>query len=307
MKKVSVIIPVYYNEKSLTILFTRFLKVENILNSMGVSLELIFVDDGSGDKSLEELLKIKFSHEQTKIVKLTRNFGAVHASKAGLRFVTGGCFTILAADLQDPPELIVDMVKKWLAGAKYVVCVRQSREDPFLSKLLSSIYYRLVRLCIIKDYPLGGFDITLVDKELFPFFENSGKNLYTPFLGYWLGYKPEVIYYHRPKRMHGRSGWSFSKKINASLDIFLGYSVFPIRFFSFIGMLVSILSFLYGFHIIINASLKGTDVPGFATIVVLISFLLGIVISTLSIIGEYLWRISEEINKRPEVVIEKVY
>jgi len=307
MLKISVIVPVYYNEESLPKLFERLLGIEKRFNQKNITLELIFVDDGSADGSLKELLRIKSQREETKIIKLTRNFGSVHASKTGFQFATGDAFTILAADLQDPPELIEEMVGKWLKGAKYVVGVRASREDPVMSKFFSFIYYKLIRLFVIKDYPLGGFDMALMDKEMLPYFKISSKNLFVPILGHWLGYKPEVLYYHRQKRIHGRSRWTFYKKINACFDSVFGYSVAPLRLFSFIGIFVSSVSFIYGTWMIANAVLKKTVVPGFATIVVLISFLMGTVISMLSMIGEYLWRISDEVNKRPEVVIEKIY
>ena len=306
MSKISVIIPVYYNERSLPKLYERLSGAEKRLSQKGVTLELIFVDDGSGDNSLQELLSIKSRREQTKIIKLTRNFGSIHASKAGFQLVTGDAFTILAADLQDPPELIEKMVDKWLGGAKYIVCVKNNREDPFLTKLFSLVYYKLIRF-VIRDFPLGSFDMALMDKDLLPYFKISSKNLFTPILGHWLGYKPEVVYYHRQKRMHGKSRWTFYKKVNACLDSVFGYSVAPLRLFSLMGIFVSSVSFIYGIWMISNALLNKIAVPGFATVIVLISFLMGIIISMLSMIGEYLWRIAGEVNKMPEVVIEKIY
>lgn len=138
MKTVSVIIPVYYNESSLLLLYEELLKVEHTLCSMDLNMELVFVDDGSGDDSYKKLLVIKEKRPETKVIKLTRNFGAVHASWTGFSFVTGDSFTILAADLQDPPEMIVQMAEKWLEGCKFVVCARLGREDPIMSRLLDS-------------------------------------------------------------------------------------------------------------------------------------------------------------------------
>lgn len=307
MKKLSIIIPVYFNEKSLPILYKKIQEIEGQLNSLKIQIELIFIDDGSGDNSLDELLKIKNDRPATKIIKLTRNFGAVHASKTGFQFVTGDCFTIMAADLQDPPGLLLEMVKKWLDGSKFIICERISRRDPWHSKLLSSIYYKLLKLFVIKDYPKGGFDIMLMDKALLTHLQQSSKTLYTPLLAYWLGYKPEVIHYHRPERIHGKSGWTFSKKFKAYLDVMLGFSVTPIRFMSAIGAGVASLSFLYGLWIFVNALLGRVDGQGFASLVVLITFLLGLIILMLGIIGEYLWRIFDELNKRPEVVIDEIY
>jgi dolichol-phosphate mannosyltransferase len=307
MSKLSVIVPVYYNEHSLAPLFAELQRVEEELKKNGVELELIFVDDGSGDKSLQELFKIKEQRENTRIIKLTRNFGAVHASKTGFQFATGDCFTILAADLQDPPRLIPDMVAQWQAGAKYVVCARTDRDDPVASKLFAYMYYRLLRLFVVRDYPSGGYDMALMDRSMLPHMQQSGKNIYTPLFAYWLGFKPTVIPYKRDKRVHGRSRWTFSKKLGASLVALLGFYIAPIRFISMTGLLVSIISFCYGLWMVINGFLGRTGVPGFATTVALISFLLGLIIVMLGVIGEYIWRIFDEVNKRPESVIDEIY
>jgi len=307
MKVVSVVVPVYYNGLSLPLLFEELTEVEKKLRQKDCILELIFVDDGSGDDSLAQLLEIKHQRPHTRVIKLTRNFGAVHATKTGLRFVTGDCFLVLAADLQDPPDLILAMLDKWLAGCKFVVCVRRNRHDPLLSQVSSWVYYQLLRLFVIKDYPLGGYDLALMDRVFLPYLQNTGKNINTPLFSYWLGFKPEFIYYERRRRMHGKSRWSFSKRIKFSLDSLLGFSIVPIRLISMTGILVALMSFAYGALILFNSFRGLADVRGFPTIVVLITFLLGLIIIMLGIIGEYLWRIFDEVNKRPESVIDEIY
>lgn len=306
-KKLSIVIPVYFNAPSLEALHRELVVLEKELQSLQVDMELIFVDDGSKDDSLEKLLSIKTSDARVKVIKLTRNFGSVHAIKAGFGFVSGDCFTVLAADLQDPPELLVEMVKRWLAGSKFVICERISRDDPFLSKLFSGIYYKLLRAMVIKDFPEGGFDLALMDRDMLPHMINSAKNSYMALLAYWLGYEPDVIHYHRRTRAHGKSRWTFWKKFKVFLDVMLGFSVTPIRMISAIGVLVSMLSFSYGVFVVIMAVAAGNPVAGFPTIVALITFLLGLIILMLGVIGEYLWRIFDEMNLRPEAVIEKVY
>ncbi len=307
MKTVSVIVPVYFNEGSLPLLFDELMKVEAQLAEREVALELIFVDDGSGDDSFKVLLQLRERRPATKVVKLARNFGAVHASKVGLRFQTGDCFMWLAADLQDPPGLIIEMVEKWLNGSKYVIATRASRHDPAMTKFYAGIYYWLVRLFVIKDYPPGGFDLILVDKTLIPYIRDSSKNINTELLSFWLGIPPVILPYERQERLHGKSRWTFAKKLTYFIDSILGFSVVPIRVISLIGIIVSIVSFLYGGLIFIDAVFGLRDVPGFPTLVALISFLLGLVIVMLGIIGEYIWRIFDEVTKRPEVVIDEVY
>lgn len=306
-KKLSIVIPVYFNALSLNSLYQALIALEQGLLSVGVSVELIFVDDGSGDDSLKELLEIKKVDARIKVIKLTRNFGSIHAVKAGFKFVSGDCFTVLAADMQDPPELVLDMVKHWLSGSKFVICERVSRDDPVISKIFSKIYYKLLRLMVMKDFPEGGFDLALMDKDMLPHMVNSAKNSYMALLAYWLGYKPDIILYHRRPRIHGKSRWTFAKKFKVFLDVMLGFSVTPIRAISAIGVIVSICSFLYGIAVVVSAMTQGIPAAGFPTIVSLITFLLGLIIIMLGIIGEYLWRIFDETNLRPETVIEKVY
>jgi glycosyltransferase involved in cell wall biosynthesis len=307
MAKISVMTPVYFNEESIAPLFLELTKVEQALAEKGHTFEIIFVDDGSGDNSLRELLKIKQQREATRIIKLTRNFGAMNASKIGYQFVTGDCVVGLAADLQDPPELIPKMVEKWTAGAKFVLCARTHRNDPLTTRWFSTFYYWLLRLLVVKDYPKRGFDLCLMDKAMLAHIQNSGKHINLPLLEYWLGFKPEIIYYERRQRPHGKSRFSFAKRLKVSFDSILGFSIVPIRLISLVGFVISLLSFAYGSLVIVTTLLGRAEVPGFATVVALVSFLLGLVIVMLGIISEYLWRIYDETNHRPGAVIDEIY
>lgn len=306
-KIVSVVVPVFYNADSLPLLHERLTAVENTLMELhGVRLQLIFVNDGSRDGSQLALVRIKEERPDAVVVRLSRNFGAVHASRTGFRFVEGGAFVILAADLQDPPELLLEMVPRWLAGRKFIIAVRTSREDPLTSRISSWLYYRTLRLLVLPGYPEGGFDIALMDRDLLEPMRNCSKNAFTPLLAYWLGYEPEVVTYHRPRREHGRSGWTFTKKIKTFLDVMLGFSVTPIRLISGVGVVVAGASFTYGISVVIAALLGNIPVLGYATLVSLVTFLLGLIILMLGIIGEYLWRIFDEVNRRPDTVIDEV-
>jgi dolichol-phosphate mannosyltransferase len=306
-KTLSLVVPVYFNEGSLPLLFAELVTLESALEARDVSLELIFVDDGSQDQSLARLLEFKQQRPPTKVIKLTRNFGAVHCSKTGLQFVTGDAFSVIAADLQDPLGLVLEMVDRWKAGAKFVICERVTRDDPLISKMYSKLYYLLLRSIVVKDYPKGGYDMALMDKALLPHLVNSSKSVFTPLLAYWLGYQPEVIRYDRPAREHGRSRWTFSKKIHVFLDVMLGFSITPIRMISALGAFVSLGSFAYGTSVVLSAFMGNVPVQGFPTVVALLTFLMGLIILMLGVIGEYLWRIFEETNRRPETVIETVY
>jgi dolichol-phosphate mannosyltransferase len=306
-KTVSVVIPVYFNAESLPLLFAELALLEQQLLARGVSLELVFVDDGSGDGSLQELLKIKHDRPSTKIVSLSRNFGSVAASKTGFKFVTGDAFIILAADLQDPPQQIVPMVDKWLEGHKFVVSVRASRQDPLLSRAFAWIYYQLIKLIVVSDYPRGGYDLMLMDKLLLPYLAGSTKHTNPNVYAYWLGFKPSILHYHRRARRHGRSRWTFGKKLKLFLDTISGFSATPIRIISLVGALVALASFLYGTNIVVNALLGNVEVRGFATLVALISFFSGLILIMLGVLGEYLWRVLEAVSDKPETVIDETF
>ncbi|MEP7291960.1 MAG: glycosyltransferase family 2 protein [Chloroflexota bacterium] len=301
MKTVSLVIPVYAEAESLPALFDELRAVEAQLAARTCALELIFVDDGSRDGSLNLLLQFRETHPATKIVKLARNFGAVAASKAGLGFVTGGCFAWLSADLQDPPALIVEMVDAWLGGAKYVIAARTARRDPPLPRFFSALYYALLRRLVMPDYPQGGFDLALIDQSLMAHLRDSGRQTNTELLSFWLGVAPVIINYERRQRLHGKSGWTFARKLGYARDSLLGFSPFLIRAISLIGALVTVLSVCYG------ASAVLTGAPGFAAAFAVVIFLLGVIIFALGILGEYLWRIHNQLSQRPEVVIDHIY
>lgn len=304
MKKISVIIPVYYNEGSLPFLFIELQNLERNLLKKDVALELIFVDDGSGDDSFVELLKIKRARPETKVIKLARNFGNIRAEKAGYPYITGDCFCALAADLQDPPELIEEMVDYWLGGQKFTICVREQRIDPPLTTFFANLFYKLVRKLVIKDYPKGGFDLALMDKTMLPYMLGSGKNINTALFAYSLGFEPKVIKYKRQKRQHGKSRWTFTKKFNYFIDSILGFSVIPLHLISWIGISLAILSFLYGLYVLLEVLIQGREVPGFASLFTLTAFLSGLTLTMLGIIGQYIWRIFDQVNGAPESVVE---
>ena len=306
-KRLSIVVPVYFNEESLWPLFERLKWFEAELGERDMTLELIFVDDGSGDGSFGRLLSIKRERPETKVVRLIRNFGAIAASKTGFRFVTGDCFTILAADLQDPVEQLLKMVDDWLAGFKLVISARQKRSDPLMTKILAAAYYRLVWLLVTTRYPQGGFDMMLMDKDILPYMRDSSRNTNPNMYVIWLGFQPKILRYDRQKRRFGKSRWTFRKKINFFVDTITGFSVVPIRIMSAFGLIVSLLSFMYGLWIGLNTAVLGNEVAGFTTIVVLMSFFSGMIILMLGLIGEYLWRTFDITNRKPESIVAESY
>ncbi|MGG4144512.1 glycosyltransferase family 2 protein [Paenibacillus algorifonticola] len=305
-KKFSIVIPIYYNELNIPYTIPRLKKLQDILP--GFELEFVFVDDGSKDKSLELLLDEKEKDSRIKVVKLSKNFGSMSAIQAGLHYATGDCIGIISADLQDPPELFEKMITSWESGNKVVLATRMGRDESLSQRLFSNTYYFLMRKFALKDYPNGGFDFVLLDKQVVKEVNKiSEKNTNIMSLIYWLGYSQDTISYVRQERQHGKSRWTLSKKIKLFVDSFVSFSYAPIRVMSFIGISTAVLSFLYGLFVIYNAIFGSIPLQGWTTIIALVTFLLGLIMVMLGIIGEYLWRILDESRKRPAYIIDEVY
>ena len=307
MKTFSIIIPVYYNELNLPETIPQLLGFAREMP--GYHLELVFVNDGSGDRSLEILLEYRSKDPETiKVVNLTRNFGSMAAIQAGFTVVTGDCVGMISADLQDPPELFHEMLRYWENGSKAIFAVRQDREDASLQKLLSNGYYSLIRQLAIKDYPNGGFDFFLVDRQVIDELNKiQEKNTNIMTLIHWLGYKSITIPYIRRSRKKGKSRWTLAKKIKLFIDTFVAFSYFPIRALSLTGLLVAIGSFLYGMVILFYWLTDGIPVQGYVPIMLVITFTSGIQMTMLGVLGEYLWRTLDEVRRRPPFVIDRIY
>ncbi len=305
-KNISIVVPVYQNEKNLNVTIPSLLSLQEKLPSY--NLELVFVDDGSTDNSYNILTKFhKLYQSKIKVVKLTRNFGQTPAIQAGLREAKGNCIGIISADLQDPYELFINMVAKWEEGTKVIIAERKYREENVRHVLMSNLFWRMINKYAVKNIPKGGFDFCLIDKQVRDdVIKINEKNVSIfPFI-FWLGYNYDIIHYTRRIRTKGVSQWTLSDKIKLTIDTFVGFSYLPIRVISYIGIGTSLLSFLYTLFIILRMFLFGIPIQGWATIVTLISFIGGITLLSLGIIGEYLWRLLDETKKRPNFVIERI-
>ena len=305
-KKFSIVVPIYYNELNIPHTIPRLKKLQEILPEY--ELEFVFVDDGSKDKSFELLLEERKNDQRIKIVKLSKNTGSMSAIQAGLTIATGDCVGIIAADLQDPPELFKDMIDFWNKGKKVVMAVRADREESFSQKLFSNTYYYLMDKFAIKDYPKGGFDFVLIDKQVVKELNQiKEKNTNIMSLIFWLGHEQQTIPYVRKQREYGKSKWTLSKKIKLFIDSFVSFSYVPIRFMSFLGIVFALLGFFYGLFVFFNRIINGVVVEGWTAIIVVLTFSLGIIMMMLGIIGEYLWRILDESRNRPAYIIDEIY
>jgi dolichol-phosphate mannosyltransferase len=301
------VIPVYYNAESLPEMYQALCWLEAELAKRSLGLEVLFVDDGSGDTSFLELMKIKAARPATKIIKFTRNFGAIQAGRAGMRHATGDAVVWMAADLQDPVEQVLAMTDAWLAGGRYVVSVRRKRVDPLFKRMNAAIYYFILRALVAPDFPKKGYDFRLMDRVISKQHETIPAYVNPMVFEFWLGFKPVILEYDRAERKHGKSRWTLRKQVNFFLDTILGFSTRPLRLFSAIGALAALVSVLYGADLVITTLINGSDLPGFPTIVTMITFFSSLILLMLGIIGEYIWRIFDQVTRRPESVIEELH
>jgi glycosyltransferase involved in cell wall biosynthesis len=303
---IDIVIPVFNNEASLVELHSRLLQIRSKLNEELIDTNFIFVEDGSSDQSLKTLRSLAEKSSSTTLIKHSRNFGAREALKIGIAHSKGDATVMLAADLQEPPEIILDLVSSWILGNKFVIAKRISRDDPILSKIFSKLFNIIIRRFVLKEFPQGGFDTALFDRQLRPYLVKSSKSSYAPVLLIWLGFKPKVIEVKRSARPHGKSGWSFSRKVDLLIDIMVDNSHRLMSHVIVLALLTSFFSLLLGVATLIANLMGNVKVEGYTTLFCAIVFLFSLTILLVSLCGEYLIRIMRENNKRPESVVESV-
>lgn len=305
-KLISIIIPVYRNAGTLHKTYIGLTSTLKEVFRM-YDYEIIFINDGSDDDSLNELLKIKRIDKRVKVIDFVRNFGQQSAILAGFQYAKGDAVIHISADLQDPPNLIISMVKGWEKGYKVVACERIDREDDFISKITSKIFYRLIKVAVPK-MPTGGFDYFLVDKEIYEeILDFDERNSFIQGDLLWLGYEPYFIKYKRLKRTTGESQWNFGKKIKYFIDGLINTSYLPIRVMSFIGIATSLIGFVYAVAILFLKMFNNIPLQGYAPIMIVLLIASGLIMMMLGIIGEYLWRIYDQVRKRPQYVVKRKY
>jgi dolichol-phosphate mannosyltransferase len=303
MYKLSIIIPVYYSSDTLLDCYEDLEK--NILEKLP-NYELILVDDGSGDNSWKICKKIAERNSKVRLLKLSRNFGSHAACYAGLAACTGNCATIKAADCQEPSSLLLDMYESWKKGNKVVLAARFDREESLSQKIFANLYYGLVRNSISKNMPKNGFDCYLIDRkviEALKLLDERNSAITLQIL--WSGFKTDTVFYKRLARQKGISRWTLSKKVKLVLDSFIGFSYKPIRLVEWLGVLFALGSVFYGIHLIISRLLGRLQPEGWTTLMVVILFSSGMIMFSLGILGEYIWRTLDVSQNRPVYFIEE--
>jgi polyisoprenyl-phosphate glycosyltransferase len=307
MAKLSIIVPCYYNADNIPEL-TRTLFSEEPNFPGPVSFEYIFVDDGSKDGTYQALLDVHHKHPtKVKLIRLARNFGTSNAVLAGLNHATGDVFTIISADLQDPPSLLVQMYTHWKNGIKLIVANREVREEPMMQRLLSNTFHYLMRRFALPNTPPGGFDLVMYDRQIRDLIvKMDERNAHLPYVYLWLGFDYVNIPYRRRKREIGTSKWTLQKKIKSMIDCFVAFSFVPIQSLAIMGIISGLIALGLGIYLIVQKYYGNIPVEGWTSLMVVMLLVSSFQMMGLGILGEYIWRGLDSARRRPNFVIDEI-
>lgn len=306
MSKISIIIPVYYNEGELLPLYNDMKeKALTPILEQGDDYEIIMVDDGSEDNSWKEMKQLFEMDERITLYHLSRNFGEHPAIICGLANCTGDCAINKAADLQEPSELILDMFAKWKEGYNVVLATRAAREEGKIQQFFANFYYTCAKKLAFTNMPDKGFNIELLDRRAITVLLNMDETnaaLEGQILS--MGFRTATVPYIRKAREIGSSKWTLKKKIKCFMDMMFVNSGIPISFVGYIGSGISLVSLIMILYYLIKWIVVGESVEGWTSLFILILFALGIVMVSLSILGNYIWRGFEAVKHKPVYIIE---
>ncbi|MDE6517524.1 MAG: glycosyltransferase family 2 protein [Acetatifactor sp.] len=302
--KISLVIPVYYNEDNLMPLYQDI--YEKLFVHTEYEWELVMVNDGSLDKSYSVMEELAGQDERIRIYSLSRNFGSHAAILCGLSKCTGDCAVVKAADLQEPTELVLEMVDSWRSGNNVVLAVRKDRQEGKGQTLFANLYYWMVRKAALPQMPRGGFDVYLLDRKVIHvLMQLDEKNSALTGQILWSGFRTGQVYYTRLAREIGSSRWTLKKKIRLVADTLFSFSTLPITIVAGIGTFSCIGSAIWAIVVLICKLAGLIDVSGWTALFMFNLFSFGIIMLTLGILGGYLWRTFDASRNRPPYIIEK--
>ncbi len=301
MSLISIIIPTYNEEDNLPVLYER---LKNVAEKSEHDFEFIFIDDGSTDSSFTILKDLTAKDPRVKIIRFSRNFGSHSACLAGLTYSKGDACAFISADLQDPPELIHQLIDEWKEGYEVVIGVREWEEKSL--RFFPKIYYKLVKRFALKDMPESGTDVFLIDRKVIDAVTSmQEKNTSIFGLILWSGFRQRVITYKKVVRRYGVSKWTTGRKIKLFIDTFVAFSYLPIRVVSVVGFIFAFLGFLYAIAVILNRIIFKQAIEGWSSLMVVLLVTSGTQLLMLGIIGEYVWRAVDASRKRPPFIVSE--
>lgn len=299
----SLLVPVFNEEESIE----NFLQViQETLKD--IQFEILFIDDGSKDKTFKILKKHQALHSFIRIFKFSRNFGKEAALSCGLDHAQGDVVVPMDVDLQDPPELIHDFLAKWREGYDVVYGVREDRsQDSKLKALTAKWFYNFFNKMSSVDIPFNAGDFRLLDRRVVEVLKTlPERNRFMKGLFSWVGFPSIGVLYSRPARSLGSTKFNYWKLWNFALDGVLGFSTVPLRIWTYVGSVIAFLSFLYASFIVIRVLIAGVNAPGYASLITVVLFIGGVQLISLGIMGEYLGRLFGEVKQRPIYILEEV-
>ena len=298
MKKVTILLPAYNEEKSFTLIAQCMHQV--IKDNPAYDWEILLVNDGSTDNTLQQMIRLHDEDAHYNYLDLSRNYGKEVAMMAGFDYATGDALIIMDADMQHPVSVIPEMLKYWEEGYDDVYAMRQGSKESWLKRKSSHWYYRLLQSLTSVPIQKDTGDFRLLDRSCIEALkqmresERNTKGMYS-----WIGFHKKGIYYQQQERQEGSSKWSMMSLLNLALNGIMSYTIAPLRLASVLGLIVSLVAFLYLIYIIIVTNLYGDPVQGYPTIIVTVLFLGGVQLLSLGILGEYIGRIFNEVKGRP--------
>lgn len=306
--KLAIVAPCFNEESNISELYNRLTKV---LDSNAINYEFIFVNDGSRDNTLNELLNLYHRDSRVKVIDLSRNFGKEIALTAGLDHVSPDVDAVIPfdADLQDPPEVILDLIQKFKEGYDVVNAVRHKRDgETFLKKFTSKVFYQIMNKLSDIEIPKDVGDFRLLSRDALEAVKSMReKKRFMKGIFAWVGFKTTSVYYERAPRYAGKTKWNYLKLLELAIEGITSFSIVPLRLASILGLLVSFLAFIYALWIIFQKIVYGNPVKGYPSLMVTLLFLGGVQLVTIGVIGEYIGRIYEEVKQRPLYVVKEYF
>ncbi|MEO5331897.1 MAG: glycosyltransferase family 2 protein [Magnetococcus sp. YQC-5] len=302
--ELSIVVPVFNEESCLEHLYQRLLAV---MTTHGIDFEIILVDDGSSDRSLEVIRTLANQDDRVRFASFSRNFGHEAASSCGFGMVRGRAAVLIDADLQDPPEVIIEMLKKWKNGFQVVYGRRSHREgESWFKKTTSSLFYKIIGIFSDVPIPADTGDFRLVDRVVVHHFNRlPEKNRFVRGMFAWLGFRQSPVDYVRPPRFKGTTKYNPLKLVQLSLDALLGFSTAPLRIATVFGLIITVVSFLAALAVIAHRLFFDLNIPGYTLLTAGIFLLSGIQLLFIGVLGEYIGKIYHQVQGRPLYIVQE--